>query len=112
VTSLIRLRGWWRSFSGSPIRCPSCRQEGYDSDGSPHSTFEQRGRWGADPVRKCLKCGSGLLIKGHRFEAIPAGRWAAMERYYETETAREDAEQQVGEAPLRWRRKARKHRNP
>jgi len=104
---LTRLRAFWRSFSGRPIHCPTCHQEGYDSVGSPHATFEQRGRWGSHPVRKCLKCGSGLLIKGHRFEAIPAGRWAAMEQHYETETAREDAEaaNAPGAGPLRWRRR-------
>jgi hypothetical protein len=86
-----KLRGWWRRFSGKPIHCPSCHHEGYDAAGSPHSTFERRGRYGGAPVRKCLKCGSGLLIRGHRFEAVPADRWAAMERWYEDEVARLNA---------------------
>jgi hypothetical protein len=50
------------------------------------------------------------MIKGHRFEAIPADRWAAMEQYYETETAREDAEaaaEAPAAGPLRWRSRRR-----
>lgn len=106
MASLIGLRGWWRSFSGRPIRCPTCSEEGYDSHGSPHASFEQRGRWETAPVRKCLNCGSGLLIKGHRFEAIPAEKWAAMEQYYETETARLNAEMDADDEARRSRRSA------
>jgi hypothetical protein len=107
VPLLTRLRSFWRIFSGRPIHCPTCHQKGYDSAGSSRAVFEQRGRWGAHPVRKCLTCGSGLLIKGHRFEAIAADRWAAMERYYEAETALEDRETAAEgptAGPLRWRR--------
>ena len=111
MTSLVGLRAFWRSFSGRPIRCPTCRAEGYDTHGSPHARFEQRGRWERFPVRKCLTCGSGLLIKGHRFEAIPADRWDAMERYYETETARLDAAMDADDEARRSRPSGRRRRS-
>jgi hypothetical protein len=78
MRALVRLADGLRRFSGRPIRCPRCGREGYDGGGE-HEAFERRGFWGIHPVRKCLSCGEGLLIKGHRFEPIPSDRWRALE---------------------------------
>lgn len=89
-----RARALSRSWAGHPITCPHCGQEGFDSHGLPpekehDALFEIRGHKGSKPVRKCLRCGGGILIKGAgRTEAIPQDQWAQMEVYWAEERER------------------------
>jgi hypothetical protein len=82
MRAFLRVTDGLRRFSGRPIRCPSCHHEGYDRGGD-HAAFEDRGRLGGHPVRKCLACGSGLIVRGHRFEAIASDSWQALEKRFE-----------------------------
>lgn len=93
---LARIRDARRGASlAKVVACPKCDARG---DVADQMTFEVRGVWKGRPVRKCRRCGSGMLIRIlGRPKLIPPFEWAYMERTWFHEFGLEP--QPVGSAP-------------
>lgn len=77
------------------IICPACGNRG---DSSDDIHFEVRGQHHGRPVRKCLRCGTGLYVKMlGRPQAIPHDTWVRMREIWQAEFGPDD--NQTG-APL------------
>lgn len=65
------------------ISCPNCGASGKVND---EGLFEVRGKVDGTPVRKCLSCGAGLLIRAlGKPSVIPSGSWSKMEAEWNRE---------------------------
>lgn len=70
------------------LRCPNCGNKGEVQHDEERFAF--RGEWpdGHYPVRKCMHCGKGLILKpkflffGSQPELVPEQDWARMEAEY------------------------------
>jgi len=86
------------------LKCPTCGAVGTDvepvaeefrgpewrpSKGEEDYAFEVFGRIGSRPVRKCLNCGAGVVVRflPPRFRTIQPEMWAQMQKYMEKEMA-------------------------
>ena len=67
------------------IRCPSCGNEG-EATIDESGAFEVRGQFEGRPIRKCRKCGVGLVfgIFGSP-KLIPVKVWNKLEKMWEEE---------------------------
>jgi hypothetical protein len=66
-----------------PIVCPACGSIGYPSD---DELFEIRGQLEGKPVRRCVRCGTGLFIRPLRKpRVIPHNLWVRMQESWQAE---------------------------
>lgn len=73
------------------LKCPACGARG-EVRGT-EEFFEERGQWpdGHMPVRKCLACGGGLIVRprvfppGAQAQVIPSDIWVKMESAWDEE---------------------------
>ena len=71
------------------MKCPKCGNSG-EADADPAVAFEVRGQFEGSPVRKCVRCGAGIVVGrgflgGPKPRLIPAEIWKRMEDMWEQE---------------------------